>query len=979
MKLIEKYMNILEDSIDEYGKKTVLLMQVGAFYEIYAYNDKQYASYTIIHEIANITGLLVVQKSICVGETSILAAGFRDYSLDKWVNKMQHHGYTCVVYDQDENTKNTSRSLSGIYTPGTFISNEENNSVSTNNMCIWIESMKDKLNVGIANIEVITGKSIIYEYVIKNTGVPNMYDNIERYISTYSPKEITVITNLSTFDIDSILSFVRNTSITTNIVDLLDKEHINTKRARKCEMQNYQQELFGMHFTILNQDVFFQQYSYCEIAVQSFCYLLQYLSILNPSLIEISSPPVIENLTNHLLLANHSSKQLNIIGDDTHKLSSVLMLTDHTLTAMGKREHKSLLLHPICDPVELEKRYQITQDILDTDGFIEHMRLLLTPLHDLDKITRLIIMAKIPVEGIHKLYNNLINIIDISTYVNEKKVNIHQDPNTILNTSREIIDFISAQIDLENDNVFGNFFKRGIYEDLDTLTEQCMESYDKIQCIKDTLDQLMNLELQSKKVTEYIKLIDTEKGGYTFQITKTRQAPLQRILKSHGDTIDCQYVSTYSGKTKQFKLKSGIIEIQKLNSQLIINSSELLSVCNMNFNTKTKIKEKVNEKFMTFLCELKQYCGKLYEIARFTGYVDVLQNRAYVARQYNYCKPCIVEGDESFVSSTSLRHPLIEHINQNEIYVANDIHVGSSDNHISNDNDISNILLFGTNAVGKTSLIKSLGIAVIMAQSGMYVPSTTFSYVPYRQVFTRILNCDNLFKGLSTFTLEMSEMSNILHYADKNSLVLGDELCSGTEIPSAMSIFLAGLKHLSSINTTFLFATHFHELLNMEEIHEIKNMSFKHMRVRYDESNGSMIYDRKLHEGSGAQIYGLEVCKSLHLPEAFMNEAYKILNKYYPNSIDVLQLDSTQYNAKKLKAQCEICHLNKGDHIHHLLYQKDAIGNFISSSINESVQKNHKANLISICEKCHTDIHRNDLRYVKRQTGNGIKLELCIN
>ena len=110
-----------------------------------------------------------------------------------------------------------------------------------------------------------------------------------------------------------------------------------------------------------------------------------------------------------------------------------------------------------------------------------------------------------------------------------------------------------------------------------------------------------------------------------------------------------------------------------------------------------------------------------------------------------------------------------------------------------------------------------------------------------------------------------------------------------------------------------------------------------------------------------------------------MNEAYKILNKYYPNSIDVLQLDSTQYNAKKLKTQCEICHLNKGDHIHHLLYQKDAIGNFISSSINESVQKNHKANLISICEKCHTDIHRNHLRYVKRQTGKGIKLELCIN
>ena len=112
-------------------------------------------------------------------------------------------------------------------------------------------------------------------------------------------------------------------------------------------------------------------------------------------------------------------------------------------------------------------------------------------------------------------------------------------------------------------------------------------------------------------------------------------------------------------------------------------------------------------------------------------------------------------------------------------------------------------------------LIKSVGIAVIMAQAGLYVPCSSFRYSPYTRIFTRILGADNIFKGLSTFAVEMSELRAILNQADENSLVLGDELCSGTESDSALSIFTAGLEHLHAKKSTFLFATHFHEVLSI--------------------------------------------------------------------------------------------------------------------------------------------------------------------
>ena len=138
--------------------------------------------------------------------------------------------------------------------------------------------------------------------------------------------------------------------------------------------------------------------------------------------------------------------------------------------------------------------------------------------------------------------------------------------------------------------------------------------------------------------------------------------------------------------------------------------------------------------------------------------LDFLLTRVNVAISNKYCRPIINnEAEQSFIIAKDIRHPLIEYINTNELYVPNDITLGVDKTH-------TGIMLFGTNAVGKSSLIRSIGMTVVLAQAGFFVPCSSFTYKPYSSIFTRILGNDDIFKGLSTFAVEMSELSAIIKY-----------------------------------------------------------------------------------------------------------------------------------------------------------------------------------------------------------------------
>jgi DNA mismatch repair protein MutS len=397
-----------------------------------------------------------------------------------------------------------------------------------------------------------------------------------------------------------------------------------------------------------------------------------------------------------------------------------------------------------------------------------------------------------------------------------------------------------------------------------------------------------------------------------------------------------------------------------------ISDEDIRNICKTISTTKVSLKDMISLVFNQFVENFESQQPILESIIHFITLIDLLYAKSTIAKKYNYCKPVISEADKSFFAAKGLRHCLIEQIQSEEMYVTNDVQLGNG--------QVDGILLYGTNAVGKTSLIRSIGIAVLMAQAGLYVPCKEFIYKPYQYLFTRILGNDNIFKGLSTFAVEMSELRTILRLADKNSLILGDELCSGTENTSAVSIFVAGIQKLSNCKSSFIFATHLHEIVVYEEIQNMETVKLKHMTVVYNKEEDILIYDRKLKDGPGDSMYGLEVCKALSLPQDFLDMAYQIRTKYNTKHGDLLSLKRSHFNSEKIMGICEKCGKNIGTEVHHLQHQKDAKPDGFIFNCDGIIYKNSLANLVTLCENCHQEFHKKDVKHKKVKTSKGMLL-----
>jgi DNA mismatch repair protein MutS len=463
---------------------------------------------------------------------------------------------------------------------------------------------------------------------------------------------------------------------------------------------------------------------------------------------------------------------------------------------------------------------------------------------------------------------------------------------------------------------------------------------------------------QKNEDVDYIKIHETDKSGLSLQITKTRSKLLKTMMS---DPINQDIFK--SRKIENFNYKDcGFSSASTTNDEISIPT--LNKAAKEILQHKEQINSLIAKIYMDFLEVFENnWFAHLENLSYYVARLDVIQTKSYVARNNNYCKPEILLGDssKSCVRVKHLRHCLIEHLQQNEVYVTNDIEIGDK---------TKGILLYGTNAVGKTSFIRALGIAIIMAQSGMFVPCSQFNYIPYRAIFSRILGNDNIFKGLSTFAVEMSELRIILKMADENSLILGDELCSGTESESALSIFVAGLEELHEKGATFIFATHFHEIVHYDEVKALDKMALKHMSVIYDRERDCLIYDRKLKDGPGTSTYGLEVCKSLYLTDEFLNKAYAIRNKYFPEMKGELSNTTSHFNAYKIKGICENCKESIGEEVHHIDPQKNADKN----GFLKTFHKNHPGNLLTVCKKCHDSLHESQCAMKKKKTTKGMLL-----
>mgnify|MGYP006146600157 CR=1 FL=1 len=1001
MALINRYFDATEHYKRTNGEKTIVLIQVGSFFECYAMVEKD-GSYSgsSIEEFARINDMAIARKNVCVGDKKVVMAGFGLGQLEKYVKKLLEHGYTVPVITQDMQSKNTERSVSCIYSPGMHF-NDDSDNLSNNTICIWLNISKANsvikiplLTVGLSIIDILTGKLINFEYSIPFSNTPTAYDNLEKYISVYTPTEAIIITNNNESDyIDNVINYInlKSSKIHKIVLDkdkeIYSDDDIN-QIAIHCEKQNFQSALINK---IYGAGCFRERSEFYEypIANQSLCFLIDFVQKHNPNLIKDISFPDFENHTEKLVLANHSLQQLNIISDNNFsgKMSSIASMLNNCITSTGKRKFNYELLHPVSNVEMLNKSYDITEHLLET-GFYNEIRNELNSIRDIERIERKLIMNKLEPRDFHLLYNNLSNIKilfqNIST--NNKNLKLFEYISSTINIKvdtvcDEIRNFIDDKFNIDKINnivmdKIGNyniedldFINKNYDEHLNNILKASIDGKVVFEAIRSYLSNIVT-KYEKNKEQDYIKIHETNKSDSFLIATKRRAIILRDCLKDQPDILKITYLSDFTKKEEIYlldKSKFEYIEHGSTKSNMIITSDDIKKMAHSIQTDKEHVINRINSVYAYILEEFIKFNdkSKLSVISQFIGLIDTAHNKAYNANKYNYSKPVIknTQDSKSYFKATQIRHPLIEQINQNELYVANDIELG-------NKHDCS--LIYGTNAVGKSSLIKSIGINIILAQSGNFVPSTNFEYYPYTALFTRILNTDNIFKGLSTFALEMGELRNILKYADKNSIVLGDELCSGTESVSGLSIFTASLERLHNKEVSSIFASHMHELLEYDEIKKLNKLKINHMSVVYDKKLNKLIYDRKLKDGCGEMMYGIQVAESLDLDDEFIERCYAIRNKYNETDDSTMDSKSSSYNSKKIKSKiCELCKKNPSCDVHHLQFQENADKN---GFINGQFHKNQQANLVSICKECHDRIHKENKQLKKVKTSNGYEL-----
>lgn len=985
---IGKYFEAVEENKKEHGENTVVFMLIGDFYEIYVKYNKETDTYygSNLWEIRDILQCqrITETKKTKLGNGDVLKMwGVPQSAIEDKKTALINNNFNIVLYDQrkDDKGKVIERYISEIVTPGTYIPKDDSliETTSNNITCIIFKefsvSTVKRIGYGYANFDVLTGHTTLFDGITENNIFDHTtFNDIEHHLISNNPKELLMITNLDDNTYEKL-----NKSICFGDLHI-KKYNMDETKVKNCFKTEYIKKTIEK---IYKNTEYFSEFEFCELATSSLCFLIDYVNIYAPlALRKIIDPEIIDN--DRIILANHTHQQLNIIPDKSSnkgKLSCVLTNLNNCMTNIGKRNFKYQLLNPTKNIDKLNKDYDIIEHILNNNDLIDNIRYWFKNVSDTEYLLRKITNEKYFCRDLFKIYKSmgilkvvkekhLSNDDYFSNYINYFIENdiLENGLNSFLIDLQSKLKINDCDIiELRIDDI--NIIKSNYSKEFDNLRKSYNQKIQLIQCIINEVNHFLQVELSDK--SEYIQENVYEKTPSDLKITKNRTDKFKELRKKMNcdKKIEDKTIINITLSPNIYKIDLNDFEFKsKDKSNNIIQHKLINQTYEEIFSLKNNLLTMANRIFIEITKNLLEiHSEKIEKLSNIIGIIDATICKAYNSRKMNYCKPIIQDNEKSFVNVKGLRHQLIEQFLTNEKYVTNDIILGK---------DKNGLLLYGTNAVGKTSFIRALGISVIMAQAGMYVPAEQFIYNPYSSIYSRILGNDNLFKGLSTFQVEISELRTILKYADKNSLILGDELCSGTEHDSALCINACGLIHLNKVNSTYIFATHLHQLVDIEEVNALENLYIKHMSVEYDNIKGELVYERKFKDGHGSSRYGLEVIKSV-LSRDFVEDCFIMRNKLCGEDISLLDSKKSRYNAKYLKEKiCELCKKEDAVDIHHIEEQCLAVDGYIGS-----VKKNSPYNMVSLCKKCHNMQKKgSDMKILEKvKTSNGYKLRLNNN
>lgn len=736
------------------------------------------------------------------------------HAVDSYLNKLVSKGYKVAICEQVEDPKLAKglvkREVIRIVTPGTNL-NTQALDASKNNYLMSVVCVSDHFGISVADIT--TGAYFVTE--VDNER--KLMDEIVRY----SPAEIVCNQSFEVCGVD--LEDIKGRLGIT--IFTLDDWYFDDDLCRRALESHFKvSSLTGLGLG---------DYSCGCIAAGS---LLQYLKETQKT--DLSNLTGITPYVSGKFMILDSSTRRNLELCETlrekQKRGSLLWVLDKTKTAMGARMLRSFIEQPLIEQEEIERRLSAIEELNQNAIVREELREYLNPVYDLERLISRISYKSANPRDMIAFQSSLEMIPHIKYILGGLQSPLLQEIHGDLDELQDICELIQRSIVDEPPISIreGNFIKEGYHEEVDRLRK----------AKTDGKSWLADVEIKEREKTgiKNLRIKFNKVFGYYLEVTN-----------SYKDMVPDYYTRKQTLTNAERYITP---ELKELEDVILGAEDKLYS---LEYNLFCEVRDKIADNIL-----------RIQNTARALAGIDVFSSLAYVAERNNYVRPSI--NRRGVIDIKNGRHPVVEQMISNDMFIANDTFLDNHKNRIS--------IITGPNMAGKSTYMRQSALIVLMAQIGSFVPADSAKIGLVDRIFTRVGASDDLASGQSTFMVEMTEVANILRNATKDSLLILDEIGRGTSTFDGLSIAWAVVEHISNpklLGAKTLFATHYHELTELEG----KLSSVNNYCIAVKEKGDDIVFLRKIVKGGADKSYGIQVAKLAGVPNSVIERAKELVQE----------------------------------------------------------------------------------------------------
>ncbi len=784
---------------------------------------------------------LTLTGKSCGAEERAPMCGIPYHAAETYLTRLVKKGYKVAICEQVEDPKlakgMVKREVTRVVTPGTTL-NAQALDETKNNYIMCIAYIGD--HYGISSADITTGDY----YVTEVDSERKLLDEVNKY----QPTEI--ICNeafyISGIDIDDMKNRMGI------VIYSLDAWYFSDETAQMTLKDHFKvRDLEGLGLADYDSGV---------VAAGA---LLKYLYETQKT--TLSNLVAIHPYTTGKFMIIDSSTRRNLELVETlrekQKRGSLLWVLDKTRTAMGARTLRSFVEQPLIERTEIEERYDAIDEFNTNAITREEIREYLNPVYDLERlITRVTYQTANPRDLI--AFRNSIHMLPpIKTLMSDFQSPLLKRLYEQLDTLDELYELIERSITEEPPLTLhdGGILKEGYNEEVDRLRK----------AKTDGKSWLADLEAKEREKTgiKNLKIKYNKVFGYYLEVTN-----------SFKDLVPDYFTRKQTLANAERFITPELKELE----DVILGAEDKLIV--LEYELFREVRQKVADEVV-----------RIQKTAKAVAQIDVFASLATVAEQNNYCRPKL--NEKGLIDIKDGRHPVVERMIQNEMFVANDTYLDNGSNCVS--------IITGPNMAGKSTYMRQSALIVLMAQIGSFVPAKSAKIGIVDRIFTRVGASDDLASGQSTFMVEMSEVANILRNATSNSLLILDEIGRGTSTFDGLSIAWAVVEHISNprlLGAKTLFATHYHELTELEgKLNSVNNYC-----IAVKEKGDDIVFLRKIVKGGADKSYGIQVAKLAGVPDNVIERAKEIVEELSNNDItEIVQNISAEGSSKRSKPKLD--------------------------------------------------------------------------